>query len=292
MLRPIDHLVLPVESLDEARNRYERLGFSVQETRQHPFGTANCCIMFANKTYLEPLAVVDRDSFEASVLEGNLFVRRGDAYLFRHGEGMAMMALKTKDAAADQAAFGKLGYSRGDIYSFERDAASPDGGTQRIGVRISHAIDHLSPDCMVFTCEHLNEDVLWTPDNVIHGNGAVGVTQVFLSEPNPADFQYYLEATTGQREIRASSSGIEADTGAGLISIQTPYALNALYGVQLDHHARGLQLRGMKIDVEDLSRLTGLFDDQSVSYRSAGNLVIIDPAIGQGAFIVFEEKGS
>ena len=58
--RPIDHLVLPVGSLAVARSRFENLGFQVQPDRQHPFGTQNCCIMFSNRTYLEPLAPGNR----------------------------------------------------------------------------------------------------------------------------------------------------------------------------------------------------------------------------------------
>ncbi len=292
MLRPIDHLVLPVESLGVARARYEQMGFRVQGNRQHPFGTANCCIMFGNKTYLEPLAVTSREDFETALLDGNLFVRRTDGFRFRHGEGIAMLALKSSDAASDQAEFSRLGYGRGDVLGFERDAELPDGSMQKIGVRISHAIDHRAPDCMVFTCQHLNEDVLWTSDNIVHKNGSVGVVQVILSEPNPADFQYYLEGTTGQRNIRASSTGVEADTGSGRISILTPFALGAIYGVDIDGGARGLRLRGFTIHVSDLDRLGDLFDENSVIYRRIGSGIIVDAAPGQGAFIVFEEGPS
>ena len=292
MLRPIDHLVLPVERLDVARTRYEKMGFTVQNDRRHRFGTANCCIMFGNRTYLEPLAVSSREAFEKAILDGNLFVRRADGFRFRHGEGFAMLALKTSDATADQAAFSELGYGRGEALGFERDAELPDGSTQKIGVRISHAIDHRAPDCMVFTCEHLNEDALWTSDNIVHENRSIGVGQVILAEPNPADFQYYLEETTGQRNIRASSTGIEADTGGGRISIMTPFALRAIYGVNVDDAERGLRLRGFTVQVEKLELLAELFDNNSVTYRRTGGSVVVDPASGQGAFIVFEEKPS
>ncbi|NKC02735.1 VOC family protein [Ochrobactrum haematophilum] len=41
--RSVDHLVLPVEQLDEARARLSLLGFTVAPNAQHPFGTANVC---------------------------------------------------------------------------------------------------------------------------------------------------------------------------------------------------------------------------------------------------------
>jgi len=291
-LRPIDHLVLPVEHLSEARARYEQLGFQVQQDRQHPFGTSNCCVMFANGTYLEPLAVGDREALEKAVAERNLFVARQDAYRFRHDEGFAFLALKTSDANADHRAFCSLGYAAGEPFSFERTATAADGSERTIGVRLAFAEDHRSPDCMLFTCEHLAADILWTAENTVHANETAGVTAVYLSEPNPADFQYYLEELTGQRDIRASSAGIEADTGHGLVSILTPYALNALFDIESAHHRRGLQLRGFSLAVPDIETLADYFDRRTVDYRRHGQRIIVDPAVGQGAFICFEEAAS
>ncbi|TIX70312.1 MAG: VOC family protein, partial [Mesorhizobium sp.] len=56
---PLDHLVLPTARLDAARVRLGSLGFVVAPTGIHPFGTENCCVFFADGTYLEPLAVGD-----------------------------------------------------------------------------------------------------------------------------------------------------------------------------------------------------------------------------------------
>jgi len=291
MMRPIDHLVLPVDSLAAARSQYERLGFQVQADRLHPFGTANCCIMFANGTYLEPLAVGDREAVESAIVEHNLFVRRQDAYRFRHGEGFAMLALKTSDASADHRKFSELGYS-GEMFAFERTATSPDGSEANVGVRLAYAEEHRSPDSLLFACEHLSADTLWTAENTAHANGSLGVSAVFMSESNPADFQYYLEALTGQRDIRASSSGIEADTGAGIVSIFTPYALRAMLGTDAEHSVRGLRLRGFSVAVSDLDGLCGCLDGNQVDFRQHGSQIIVDAAPGQGAFIIFEETGS
>lgn len=291
-LRPIDHLVLPVEELRIARARYEHLGFQVQPDRQHPFGTENCCIMFANGTYLEPLAVGDREAMENAIVERNLFVRRQDAYRFRYGEGFALLALKTSDARADHRAFCDLGYAQGEPFSFERVTTAPDGSETMIGVRLALAEDHRSPDCLLFVCEHLSADRVWTAGNIVHANKVSGVTAVYLSEPNPADFQYYLEELTGQRDIRSSSSGIEADTGHGKVSILTPYALNALFDVPSEHHGRGLRLRGFSLAVPDIENFAVYLDGRKADYRRHGSRIIVDPAAGQGAFICFEEAAS
>jgi hypothetical protein len=65
--RALDHLVLPVHALDEARARLTRLGFTVAPDARHPFGTENACVFFADNTYLEPLGVASREECEAAV---------------------------------------------------------------------------------------------------------------------------------------------------------------------------------------------------------------------------------
>jgi hypothetical protein len=289
MLRPIDHLVLPVDSLKTARARYEALGFFVREDRKHPFGTANCCIFFKNNTYLEPLALVDREKAEAAIVEGNIFVRRQDAYRFRYSEGFAMLALTSTDADADQAAFAALGYASGPASGFERKASAPDGSETTIGFRLAFAIDHRAPDAMIFACQHLNPQALSDPASREHANGALGVTGVYMAEANPADFQYYLEATTGQRAIRASSLGIEADTPNGIVAIMTPDGISALFGLSNGAAARGPRLRAFTLAVKDLDTVAKRLEDRGIDFSRQARRLIVDPAPGQGALIAFEE---
>ena len=291
-MRPIDHLVLPVDSLKAARTRYEALGFHVCEERQHPFGTANCCIFFQSNTYLEPLAVADREKADTAIIDGNIFVRRQDAYRFRHGEGFAMLALTSADADADQAAFAGQGYASGPVYAFERKAGGPDGSETTIGVRLAYAIDHRTPDAMIFACQHLNPNALRDPASHDHANGALGVTGVYMAEANPADFQYYLEATTGQRAIRASSLGIEADTPNGIVAILTPDGINALFGRSDGVTIRGLRLCAFTIAVNDLDAVAKRLEDRGIDYRRQAGRLIVDPAPGQGALIAFEEAAT
>jgi len=292
MARPIDHIVLPVDSLKAARTRYEALGFQVRENREHPFGTANCCIFFQNNTYLEPLAVADREKAEAAIVAGNIFVQRQDAYRFRHGEGFAMLALTSEDADADQAAFAGEGYAAGPVYAFERKASLPDGSETTIGARLASALDHRAPDAMIFTCQHLDSDTLHDPAGCSHANGALGVTGVYMAEANPADFQYYLEATTGQRAIRASSLGIEADTPNGVVAILTPDGINALFGPPDGAATRGPRLCAFTLAVKDLDNLTKHLDDQGIEHRRQAGRLIVDAAPGQGALIAFEEAAT
>ena len=83
--RQLDHLVLPVFDIDVARQRYSDLGFNVAPDGRHPFGTENCCIFFADGTFLEPLGVAHRETCEARAQKGHTFVANDQTFRFRRG---------------------------------------------------------------------------------------------------------------------------------------------------------------------------------------------------------------
>ncbi|MHA1189496.1 MAG: VOC family protein [Alphaproteobacteria bacterium] len=288
-VRPIDHLVLAVETLDAARARYSALGFSVREDRQHPFGTENCCIFFKNGTYLEPLAVGDREGADAAIVAQNRFVRLHDSFIFSHGEGFAMLAFRSQDAEADQKIFVEAGYSTGPFRGFERKATAPDGSETLIGVRLASAADHRAPDVLFLACQHLSPEILWQDDNIAHDNGAVGVTGVYLSEPNPSDFQYYLETVTGDRSIRATSMGIYAETAHGPVGVLTPYAMDAMFGIDAAGQPRGLRLRLFRLAVDDLGAMKARLDDAGIGHFEHRGRIIVPAEAGQGGTIAFEQ---
>ena len=48
---------------------------------------------------------------------------------------------------------------------------------------------------------------------------------------NPSDHHIFLSAFVGRRELRATSFGIEAEAGAGLVEIVSPEGFAFRYGV-------------------------------------------------------------
>ena len=56
MIQGMDHLVVVVKDLDSAAKDYEQLGFTVVPGGQHPVGSHNALISFADGSYLEIIA--------------------------------------------------------------------------------------------------------------------------------------------------------------------------------------------------------------------------------------------
>lgn len=62
MLTGIDHLVVLVPRLDAAMANYRQLGFTVAPGGEHPGGTHNALIAFADGSYLELIAFMDANA--------------------------------------------------------------------------------------------------------------------------------------------------------------------------------------------------------------------------------------
>lgn len=235
----LDHVVVGVPGLDSARTRLKALGFQVQADAHHPFGTGNCNVFFENGTYFEPLAITDRDAELAALKTTNPFVRRFHAYRFRHGYGPVMAAFTTDSAQRMKEAFEAEGISAGDILSFTRAQAMPDGSETTIGVHLAVSASERAPDITLFACEHMSRDVLWKAERTVHENGAKGITRLIAVETNPSDFQYLFQTVTGDREVRTTSAGMEFDLPNAMVSLVSPSAYQAMTGEALEGIPQG-----------------------------------------------------
>ena len=152
-MRSIDHLVLPVTTLTLARARLTGLGFTVAPDAQHPFGTGNCCVFFEDRTFLEPITIVDRMAADMAAAERVVFVKRVKRFTERQGSGFAMVALKSDDAEADRAAFEAAKMDGGPVFRFARMAKLPDGSEREVGFAIANAEFPAAQDAAFFACQ-------------------------------------------------------------------------------------------------------------------------------------------
>ncbi len=287
--RPLDHLVLPTANLETARSRLESLGFIVAPVGIHPFGTENACVYFADGTFLEPLAIGQRETAEAATLDGNQFTARDAAYRFRRGhEGLSAIVMGSTDAKADHQQFAKAGILAGQILDFGREFETPDRAKARMDFRLTFAADLRSPDFFGFTCERINVPKADRSKLVAHDNGVKSIRSVILTETNPTDFQYLFQELVNEREVEAHSFGMDIKASNATISVLTPDGFEALYGGHAGRHARGLIARCIVFVCSDLAALSKLLKKQDIEYAEHLGRVLVKPAPGQGAMFAFE----
>ena len=289
-VRPLDHVVLPVADLDQARARHAALGFTVAPVGVHPFGTENACVYFADGTFLEPLAIGHRETADAAARGGNAFVARDQAYRFRCGEdGFSAAVFTGDDAETEQRYFQEEGLAGGRVVAFGRELVRPDGTKSFMEFQLAFAADLRAPDAFLFTCQRVNAPKGGKGALEHHANGVAGISAIVAVEDNPSDFQYLLQAASGQRDVSAHSFGIALDVPGARLQALTPAGYHALSG--LDAPAgRGLRFVAVVFHAADLDALAALLARHRVAFDRRGGRIVVPPAAGQGAAYLFEAR--
>jgi len=283
-IRTVDHLVLPVTTLTLARSRLTSLGFAVAPDARHPFGTGNCCVFFEDRTYLEPITILDRMASDVAAAEGLTFVKRIKRFTERQGEGLAMVALASEDAEADQVAFEKAGIANGPIYRFTRTATLPEGEARDIGVALAYTEFSSAPDAAFFACQHLAKDVLFQPEYLAHPNGATRLLEVVAVAEKPESFRGFLSGATGREELAGAASGLTAELGPHRIAVVTPAEFRARYDLDPPNPRNGMLFAAFELQVLELERAAGYAGRNAMRYDGR----IVAPAgPGLGAVLVF-----
>ncbi|PCH46528.1 MAG: lactoylglutathione lyase [Hyphomicrobiales bacterium] len=288
--RILDHLVLPVANIDVARKRYGQLGFTIGADAKHPFGTENCCIFFEDGTFLEPLGIAHRETCESAALKGNSFVASDQAYRFRRGEeGFSNLVIKSNDAVADAKFYRKRAISGGRLLRFTRKFTPPSGKSDKASFAIAYAEESRSPDAGFFACEVVYAPKVDRSALYAHDNGTTRLLEVVMSEPNPSDFQYFLQEFLQQREMDNNSFGIEFALPGSSVSVLSPDGMKAFYGLDTPKEERGLRHSLFVLGVPDLNKVKNILSKTDVVFTEIGPNLIVPPAAGQGAALAFRE---
>ena len=284
--RPIDHVVVAVRDLDDARAAYERLGFTVTPTARHPFGTANALVQLG-EAYIELLAVVDPAAIPEAG-EGSFSFAGFNRRFLENGEGVSMLALRSADAAADRAAFAADDLPIYAPMSFRRMARDPAGNEVEVGFSVTFTSDARMPDAGFFTCQHHDRDKLFWPEYRTHDNGAVAIEAVVMASRDPADYHIFFTCLTGQHDMRSDSLKLSFDTGGGKLEIVTPVAARAMYGVDVAADARPTFI-GVRVATADLAAAAVTLRGRGVPFTERMGRLIVPPEAACGVAIAFTE---
>jgi hypothetical protein len=288
-IRSIDHLVLPVAGLPQARAALERLGFTVAPDARHPFGTENACVFLEDGAYLEPLAIGDRDAYDHSAEEGNVFTARDrQVRRFSPDAGLSAVVLATSDAVAEDAGYRSAGVSAGEILEFSRKLALADGGEVTASFRLAFAADQRSPAFFLFSCQRINALPRDIGALARHANGVTGLREIVLSAGHPDEECHLLETVLAEQGVRQGNS-IVFDTRNGSLRVIEEPIPSA--GSPADPSAAVPGLRGHTVvfAVADLAVTEAVLAANDVPFLRRDNRLIVAEATGQKVVFAFEE---
>lgn len=169
MITGIDHIVILVRELDTAMEDYARLGFTVARGGEHPGGTHNALIAFADGAYLELIAFKEPDQSSTHPWHSAL----------AFGEGLVALALGSSDLAADAAAIRARGLAV--------DEPSDGSRLRPDGVRVAWRSAGVGAGPRGCQRPFLIEDVTPREQRVAtgrltrHANGVISVVDVTLA---------------------------------------------------------------------------------------------------------------
>lgn len=163
----LDHLVLPVESLDTAAQALSDAGFVVTPRAKHPFGTANRLVVF-DGAYLELVTVIDADRLPTSG-----FARRVAEHLDSGSTGFSHVACAATSVTAAGEVARDMGLDVDAPMGFSRQAPRTDGSEPTA----SFTLLALTGVPQVFFCVHHTPTAVWFEPHLAHPNGARRIEQ-------------------------------------------------------------------------------------------------------------------
>ncbi|MBO0347288.1 VOC family protein [Roseibium sp. CAU 1637] len=222
MTRGLDHIVVAVKDLEAAGKAWQALGFTVTPTNHHAWGTANKLVQL-DGFFVELLSVAEPDKIVEATETAFSFGAFNRDFL-KTGEGISMLVADSLGAEQDRADYQRLGLKTYEPFGFEREANLPDGATAKVAFDLTFATDPHGPELGFFACHNKYPENFWKPAFQSHANGATAVSALYMVAGDPSDHHEFLGGFIGQREMRATSLGLELPTARGEINVLTRQA--------------------------------------------------------------------
>jgi hypothetical protein len=285
MARGLDHIVHAVKDLDAAAELYRRLGFTVGARNRHPWGTHNHIVQLPG-FFIELLTVGEPDKLGDDGFS-KLFGRFNQDFLSR-GEGLSLLILESKDAAADKEAFADAGISLSEVMRFEREGKRPDGSTVKVAFSLTFANDAGAPSIRFCTCQQHYPENFWNPAFQNHKNGVSSVAGVVIVAAKPADHRSFLRSFTGAAEVKINGNIVTAKTDRGEITVIDPVSFGRLYGSAPPAVKEGARLAAIRFKVTDLAATEDVLRAANIAFNTTASQAVIGAGVAFGATIVFE----
>lgn len=273
----IDHLLTYVRDLDAAASLFRRMGFTLSPiSRIEPMGISNHLVLmqpptagFAN--YIELMASHDRTRLPPAM-----------ARTLSGGEGVKSMVLGARDAEAAHAVMTAAGFDAGPPVHVRREWVVAPGESVFPEFDVILPVD--TP--LAFNaCRYYDVSLYLRPAWLSHANTARGLSGVFAVADDPnrwrADF---IGLFGGARDRRPSPGQVWLD-------VLSPAEAEQRLGVNASLDGAGARYVGYQIEVESIAALRACLEQGDVSHRVDSDAVYIDPEIGFGNLIVFQQHG-
>lgn len=260
----IDHAIIGVRDLDQAKAAFERLGFRATPRGRHEgWGTANYCLMF-EQDYLEILGILDPKAFTNNL----------DKFL-KTREGMMSIALQSTDPEATRQAWSEASLKPADVKDLSR-LLEPKTELQFKNVMLDADKTAGIP---LFACAHLTPEPMRQPGWTEHPNGAIGINAITILTPEPKSFVEPMSRVFGEPRLTETDNTLAVHTGRGVLLFATPDDLDMLHPqLAADLDQDKVSIAVLSLRVRSLTAVADWLNHQGIHFKREAS-----GAIGVGA---------
>ena len=276
----IDHVLIGVDSLEDARSIYEKLGFTATPRGSHiGWGTANYCIMF-EEDYIELLGIVD-PSLETNGL---------DTALAERGEGLLGVALASDDPDACYRSLDEDGLEPSEPLELKRKLELPEGDVlpEFTLIRLTSSAGLTAKN--LFICHHLTPELVRQPEWLTHANGAKYINSVVVVVEDPGALADYYQRLCGSINVTLTDNTLTVRFGRGSLIFVNNRDIDLLFpGLTISDEMPSLpHLIAMTIAVDNLDQTAKHLTEKDVKLQKVANGTLrIDPADACGLLLEF-----
>lgn len=288
MARGLDHIVHAVRDLDRAAELYRRLGFTVGARNRHPWGTHNHIVQFGG-CFIELLAFVEPEKLGGDAIS-SLFAAYNRDFAAAH-EGLSMLILESQDSGHDVSDFRVAGIAASETLRFEREARRPDGSSVKVGFSLAFAEDRKAPQIHFATCQQHYPENFWNPAFQTHANSVTGIAAVVIVADDPAAHEAMLRSFSGAEAVPQEGAGFVLELPRGAIVVMTGAEFMRRYGVPAPETGGGARLAALRFATANPAAARALIGAAGIPARHAGGALVVQPAAGLGATLLFGPAG-
>ncbi len=276
----IDHVIVAVRELENARTAWSRLGFTLSPRGRHiGQGTANYCVMFPSD-YLELLGIVDAaDSVE-----------RLDAFLARREGPMAAAFAPAGTAEEARAALLRRQLHPSEPRPLARQIELPQGTVLPRFSLISLPPDE-TPGLDSFLCSHLTPALMRRPEWLAHPNGAIGLRAVHVLVESTAPLLPAYDRLFGIVQVTTTDAVAVVHIGRQRLVFSTPDDFQTMHpGIEIDPGFSPPGIVALELGVERLQRTIDHLTQRHVAFdEMPGGTLAVPAREASGAVLLFSE---
>jgi catechol 2,3-dioxygenase-like lactoylglutathione lyase family enzyme len=271
----IDHVIVGVRNLEDARETWRRLGFTVSPRGRHiDQPTGNYCVMFA-ADYIELLGIVDAAAAAAH--------RLGDFLKWREGlMGAAFDPLGGAEQA--HAVLSERGLHPSAPRPLARAIELPEETVLPRFSLVSLPGDE-TPGLDCFLCSHLTPELMRRPEWLDHANGATHLNAVYVLVENTAPLLPAYDRLFGIGQVTTTDAVAAVHVGRHCLFFSTPDDFATMHpSVTLDP---GFPLPGIVALELGIDRR-----EDTLAYLSAHQIAFAEMPDGSLAVPAYEASGA